>query len=134
MPIFVVQKHHASRLHFDFRLEMGGVLRSWAVPKGPSADTKDKRLAVRVEDHPLEYADFEGEIAEGEYGAGRVEIWDSGEYELLEESEGFLRFRLDGRRLRGGWKLIRMQWKPGENWLLQASRDAEIADDPGPES
>jgi len=134
MPIFVVQKHHASRLHFDFRLEMGGVLRSWAVPKGPSADTKDKRLAVRVEDHPLEYADFEGEIAEGEYGAGRVEIWDSGEYELLEESEGFLRFRLDGRRLRGRWKLIRMQWKPGENWLLQASRDAEIADDPGPES
>ena len=128
MPRFVVQKHHASRLHFDFRLEMDGVLKSWAVPKGPSANTKDKRLAVRVEDHPLEYAEFEGEIAEGEYGAGRVEIWDSGEYELLEESDGFLQFRLDGKRLRGRWKLIRMQWKPGENWLLQASRDAEIVD------
>jgi len=126
MPTFVVQKHFASRLHFDFRLEKDGVLMSWAVPKGPSADTKDKRLAVRVEDHPLDYADFEGEIAEGEYGAGKVEIWDSGEYELLEESEGFLRFRLSGKRMTGKWKLIRMRWKPGENWLLQASRDAEI--------
>lgn len=126
MPRFVVQKHHASRLHYDFRLKSNGVLKSWAVPKGPSADTRDKRLAVRVDDHPLEYADFEGEIEEGRYGAGRVEIWDAGEYEMVEESDGLLRFRLDGRRMRGTWKLIRMRWKPGENWLLQASRDAEV--------
>jgi len=129
LPRFVVHQHFATHVHFDFRLEVEGVLRSWAVPKGPSADTHDKRLAVRVEDHPLEYIDFQGEIPEGQYGAGRVEIWDSGEYEMIEESEGFMRFRLQGERLRGTWKLIRMRWKPGDNWLLQAGRDAEMIGD-----
>ena len=126
MPIFVVHKHHASRLHYDFRLELDGVLWSWAVPKEPSDDTHVKRLAVRVEDHDLAYAGFEGEIEEGSYGAGRVEIWDRGEYEIVERQEGFLRFVLKGRRMQGPWKLIRVDYKPGENWLLAASREARI--------
>lgn len=128
MPRFVVQKHYASHLHFDFRLEMNGVLKSWAVPKGLSAVPKDKRLAVQVDDHPLDYADFEGEIAEGEYGAGRVEIWDSGEFEITEMREGLIRFRLCGRKLHGPWKLIRTKIKPGNNWLLQASPGAHITE------
>jgi DNA ligase D-like protein (predicted 3'-phosphoesterase) len=128
MPRFVIQKHAASRLHYDLRLEMDGVLKSWAVPKEPSADTKVKRLAIEVEDHPLDYADFEGEIEEGNYGAGKVEIWDSGEYELLERSEGFIRVRLSGTRLRGPWKLIHTRYPPGNNWLFAASRGAERLD------
>lgn len=126
MPIFVVHKHHASRLHYDFRLGMNGVLRSWAVPKEPSDDTKVKRLAVQVDDHELSYADFEGVIDEGSYGAGRVEIWDKGEYEIVEQEEGFLRIKLHGKRMQGTWKLIRTNYRPGDNWLLAASRDAKI--------
>jgi len=122
MPRFVIQKHFASRLHYDFRLELDGALKSWAVPKEPSADPSVKRLAIQVEDHELDYADFEGEIEEGQYGAGRVEIWDSGEYELLERNEGFLRVQLDGKRLRGVWKLVRTNYPPGNQWLLIASR------------
>jgi DNA ligase D-like protein (predicted 3'-phosphoesterase) len=133
MPRFVIQKHYASRLHYDFRLEMDGVLKSWAVPKEPSADTKIKRLAIQVEDHDLDYADFEGEIADGEYGAGKVEIWDSGDFEFVERTDGFLRVRLNGKRLRGPWKLIRTNYEPGKSWLLNASHGAEMVD-PDPRS
>ena len=129
MPIFVVHRHHASRLHYDFRLEMAGVLKSWAVPKEPSDDTKVRRLAIQVEDHDLAYADFEGVIEEGSYGAGKVELWDKGEYEMVEQSDGFLRFILRGRRMQGTWKLIRTNFKPGDNWLLAASRGATIIGD-----
>jgi DNA ligase D-like protein (predicted 3'-phosphoesterase) len=129
MPIFVVQRHHASRLHYDFRLEMGGVLKSWAVPKEPSDDTKVRRLAIQVEDHDVAYADFEGVIEEGSYGAGKVELWDKGEYEMVEQSDSFLRFILRGRRMQGTWKLIRTNHKPGDNWLLAASRGAMIREE-----
>lgn len=125
---FVVQEHHASRLHFDLRLEMDGVLKSWAVPKGPSLDPGQKHLAVMVEDHPLEYITFRGEIAEGNYGAGKVEIWDSGNYELVEGSigEGKLVFGLTGAKLKGGFSLIRLKGKDN-NWLLIKLPD-EFAD------
>jgi bifunctional non-homologous end joining protein LigD len=121
---FVVQKHAASRLHYDFRLAMGGVLVSWAVPKGPSYDPREKRLAVHVEDHPLSYKDFEGTIPQGEYGAGSVIVWDAGPYRLREGSvaSGSLKLELDGRKLAGGWALVRM--KAGENqWLLIKEKD-----------
>jgi bifunctional non-homologous end joining protein LigD len=139
-PLFVVQEHHASRLHYDFRLEADGVLKSWAVPKQPSLDPAQKRLAVRVEDHPLGYATFEGIIPEGQYGAGKVEIWDHGTYENLLAQKpapqtiaagiesGRLEFALNGRKLRGKFALIRMQiQRPGkENWLLFKMKD-EVA-------
>jgi len=128
MPRFVIQKHHATRLHYDFRLEMDGVLKSWAVPKEPTADTKVRRLAIEVEDHNLDYMDFQGEIPEGQYGAGTVEVWDRGEYELLERSEGFIRFRLAGDRMRGPWKLVKTHYPPGNNWLLCASHGATLTE------
>ncbi len=113
---FVVQKHQASHLHYDFRLQVAGVLKSWAIPKGPSIDPSDKRLAIQVEDHPVEYKDFEGVIPSGEYGGGAVMIWDCGSYELLEEKEpqkniqeGGIRFRLHGKKLKGGFALIKTQ-------------------------
>jgi len=124
MPRFVIQEHHARRLHWDLRLEMDGVLKSWAVPKRPSADTRLKRLAVQVEDHDLDYIDFQGEIPEGHYGAGTVRIWDSGTYELLERTEDLVRFRLAGRRLRGPWRLVRTRYEGGNKWLLIACRGA----------
>ena len=127
MSRFVIQKHYASRLHYDLRLEMDGVLKSWAIPKEPSDDTKVKRLAIQVEDHDLDYIDFEGEIDEGKYGAGRVEIWDSGEYEFVENERGFMRVRLHGKRLSGPWKLIHTKWKPGNQWLFAASKGAKIS-------
>ena len=124
MPIFVVQEHHASHLHWDFRLEYDGVLKSWAIPKGPSMNPVDKRLAIQVEDHPLEYAQFEGTIPEGHYGAGHVMIWDSGNYEPTNDMEmglkkGVLSFILSGKRLQGEFSLVR--FKKGDNpknWLL----------------
>lgn len=119
MALFVVHEHHARHLHFDLRLEMEGVLKSWAVPKGPSMDPKDKRLAVLVPDHALEYGSFEGVIPEGQYGAGTVHIWDRGDFSLGKGSmeEGKLEFTLNGRKLRGAFVLIRMKGKQKE-WLL----------------
>src|SRR5687767_3784611 len=117
---FVIQKHAASRLHYDFRLEMEGVLRSWAVPKGPSYDPADKRLAVHVEDHPLEYGTFEGIIPKGQYGGGSVVLWDRGTWHpkgdpLAGYRKGKLEFRLEGEKLKGGWRLVRMQGAAGED-------------------
>jgi len=131
--LFTVQKHDATRLHYDFRLELDGVLKSWAVTKGPSLDPADKRLAVRTEDHPLDYATFEGRIPEGEYGGGTVMLWDEGTWEPLEDPRkgletGRLKFRLNSRRLRGAWALIRMkprERETRENWLLIKDRDEE---------
>jgi len=128
---FVVQHHIASRDHYDFRLEWDGVLLSWAVPKGPSCDTRDKRLAVQVEEHPLEYRNFEGTIPKGEYGGGTVMLWDEGHWEPQADvaeglSKGSLKFILRGRRLKGKWALVRMKAKAGEtkaNWLLLKERD-----------
>ncbi|HUH13006.1 MAG TPA: DNA ligase D [Longimicrobiales bacterium] len=129
---FVVQKHAASHLHYDFRLELDGVLKSWAVPKGPSLDPSERRLAVHVEDHPLDYGDFEGVIPQGQYGGGTVLLWDRGTW-LAEGdakkayAKGRLSFRLEGEKLRGGWKLVRMAPREGqkENWLLIKEEDAE---------
>lgn len=114
--IYVIQKHDASHLHYDLRLEMDGVLKSWAVPKTPPTEPGIRRLAVEVEDHPVECADFEGAIPEGEYGAGTVEIWDKGSYTLLERKENKLMIEISGRRLEGVYYLIR--FKGRKNWLF----------------
>jgi bifunctional non-homologous end joining protein LigD len=126
-PIFVVQRHDATRLHYDFRLERNGALASWAVPKGVPLEPGDQRLAVHVEDHPLEYATFEGEIPKGQYGAGTVEIWDRGTYELLEEKRnGGLTVRLHGERLEGTWALVPAKLSgDAKNWLLLRKRDQD---------
>jgi DNA ligase D-like protein (predicted 3'-phosphoesterase) len=136
-PVFVIQKHDASRLHYDLRLEVDGVLKSWAVPKGPSTDPRQKRLAVRVEDHPLEYADFEGVIEEGEYGGGTVIVWDAGPYSNLKTNEdgeplsmeqalraGTVEVWLEGKKLRGGYALIHGKLGGDDrNWLLVKMKD-----------
>ena len=131
--MFVVQKHHASSLHYDFRLEAGGVLKSWAVPKGPSSDPGERRLAMAVEDHSIAYGDFEGMIPEGEYGAGPVIVWDTGEYRNLTErdgaevpieralADGHARVWLEGKKVMGGYSLRRMGGDRG--WLLVKRRD-----------
>lgn len=130
---FVIQKHAASRLHFDLRLEQDGVLKSWAVPKGPSLEPGEKRLAVQVEDHPLEYADFEGVIPQGEYGGGTVMLWDEGRWHEADDGkagEDRIDFVLEGRRLRGGWTLTRMSGRRsegGKNWLLIKRHDDDAA-------
>ena len=118
--IFVIHKHHASHLHWDFRLEMGGVLKSWAVPKEPPKIKGIKRLAIQVEDHSLSYAKFEGEIPEGIYGAGKVKIWDSGTYELLKKSEKEIEFELKGKKLKGKFVLVKTKYgsKPDKSWLF----------------
>jgi len=112
---FVVHRHQARHLHYDFRLEMGGVLRSWAVPKGPPLEPGVRRLAVQVEDHPLDYIDFAGEIPEGEYGAGSVEIWDKGSFDLEKEAVDRLEFSLKGEKLSGNYVLLHTDDK---NWLF----------------
>jgi bifunctional non-homologous end joining protein LigD len=124
-PIFVVQRHDARRLHYDFRLERDGALASWAVPKGVPLEPGQRNLAVHVEDHPLDYASFEGEIPQGEYGAGQVEIWDNGTYDLVEEKkDGGLTVRLDGKKLQGTWALVpaKLSGDP-KNWLLIKKQD-----------
>ena len=131
--IFVVQEHHASHLHYDLRLELDGVLKSWAVPKGPSMKPEDKRLAVEVEDHPLDYAKFHGTIPKGEYGAGEVYIWDKGTWQTDEDAhlglkKGKLEFNLKGKKLKGHFVLVRIR-NPNasnkHNWLLMKKRDKE---------
>src|SRR5713226_9547972 len=137
-PIFMIQEHHARRLHYDFRLEADGVLKSWAVPKEPSLDPSQKRLAVHVEDHPLAYATFHGRIPEGQYGAGTVKIWDHGTYRNLMADKpvpqtvsaaidsGHLEFELHGKKLKGRFALIRMhggKFGKKDNWLLIKMRD-----------
>ncbi|MCZ7662566.1 MAG: hypothetical protein M5U22_06360 [Thermoleophilia bacterium] len=138
-PLYCIQKHAASSLHYDLRLEVDGVLKSWAVPKGPSLDPKERRLAVMTEDHPLEYGDFEGGIPEGEYGAGTVLLWDTGWWEIDREwigstskkgeesdlldpvsalGKGELKFVLHGRKLQGSWVLVQMKGRGTKNWLL----------------
>ncbi len=136
---FVVQKHDASSLHYDFRLEVDGVLKSWAVPKGPSTDPSEKRLALPTEDHPVDYLDFEGVIPEGEYGAGRVIVWDTGRYEneTTEDGElvamadaidnGHVSVRLEGEKISGGYALTRTGSGDDARWLL-VKKDDEEAD------
>ena len=133
--IFVVQRHDATRLHYDFRLEMEGVLKSWAVPKGPSMIAGEKRLAVMVEDHPFDYRNFYGEIPEGNYGAGIVEIWDKGTYKPVQAAEnpekallaglykGDLKFVLNGTHLKGAFALVKINDEEGKNWLLIKKKD-----------
>jgi bifunctional non-homologous end joining protein LigD len=124
MPIFVVHEHHARRLHFDLRIEMDGVLKSWAVPKGPSMNPSDKRLAVMVDDHDLEYAGFEGAIPEGMYGAGQVFIWDNGTYERVsgDIDSGKLEIIFKGKKLKGTFVLAQMSGREKE-WLLIKKND-----------
>jgi bifunctional non-homologous end joining protein LigD len=132
---FVVHEHKAKRLHYDFRLEIGGALKSWAVPKGPSMDPADKRLAVMVPDHPLVYIDFEAIIPEGHYGAGPVVVWDAGTFVPVDTDDpevalknGKLSFELKGRKLKGGFALAQMKHLPrstGKEWLLMKKRDAD---------
>ncbi len=128
---FVIQKHAARRLHYDLRLELDGVMKSWAVTRGPSLVPGEKRLAVQVEDHPIAYNKFEGTIPQGEYGGGTVMIWDRGTWEPEDDphkglQKGHLSFALDGEKLHGGWHLVRMHRRSGEkrdNWLLIKQRD-----------
>ena len=144
--LFVVQKHDASHLHYDFRLEMEGVLKSWAIPKGPSLNPADKRLAMMVEDHPFDYKDFEGIIPEGNYGAGTVIVWDTGTYEPLEPNEGTkkaqnsillkelkagsLKFRMHGKKLKGEFALVRTKGRGENSWLLIKHRDKYASETP----
>ncbi len=133
LPIFVIQKHAATRLHYDFRLEMEGVLKSWAIPKGPSYDPTVKRLAMMTEDHPYDYASFEGVIPAGNYGGGNVIIWDNGTWELTEPDDpaqgikwGKLAFRMYGKKMFGEWALVKIKGRPGSKgneWLLLKHRD-----------
>jgi bifunctional non-homologous end joining protein LigD len=140
--IFVVQRHHASHLHYDFRLELDGVLKSWAIPKGPSMNPKDKRLAMRVEDHPLAYATFEGDIPPGNYGAGHVDVWDHGTYEPINDKgeiitpqeflggleNGSVKFRMKGKLLKGDFSLVHMS-KDEKTWLLIKHKDKFATDE-----
>ncbi|MFT3824874.1 MAG: DNA polymerase ligase N-terminal domain-containing protein [Chitinophagaceae bacterium] len=139
---FVVQRHHASHLHYDFRLELNGTLKSWAIPKGPSLNPKDKRLAMMVEDHPLSYASFEGDIPEGNYGAGHIDVWDHGTYEPEDEKgepvsarqfssdlkKGSIKFNMKGRKLKGSFALVKLK-NSNNSWLLIKHRDKYATDE-----
>ncbi len=141
--IFTVQRHHASHLHYDFRLELNGTLKSWAVPKGPSLNPTDKRLAMMVEDHPISYAGFEGDIPEGNYGAGHVDVWDHGTYEPIDEDgkvitatafnknlhAGSIKFRMKGKKLKGDFALVHMK-QDEKTWLLIKHRDKYATEEP----
>jgi bifunctional non-homologous end joining protein LigD len=135
LPGFCVQRHDATRLHYDFRLEIGGTLKSWAVPKGPSLDPTVRHLAAHVEDHPLEYGVFEGNIPPGNYGAGSVMLWDRGTFEVLDKpaaeeqfARGDLKFRLHGEKLQGDFAIVKMKNRgKGNEWLLIKKRDAHAA-------
>ncbi|MET3874957.1 DNA polymerase ligase N-terminal domain-containing protein [Chitinophaga sp. OAE865] len=140
--IFVVQRHHASRLHYDFRLEINGVLKSWAIPKGPSMNPADKRLAMEVEDHPYDYKDFEGTIPAGNYGAGTVYIWDKGTFELMnpngksfdkealrELKSGDLKIVMKGKKLKGEFALVKMKGREENAWLLIKHKDKYAVDE-----
>jgi DNA ligase D-like protein (predicted 3'-phosphoesterase) len=120
MPIFVIHEHHARNLHWDFRLEIGGVLKSWAIPKQPPRTKAIKRLAIQVPDHLKSYANFEGEIKEGLYGAGKVKIWDKGTYKLIEKDNKKIEFELHGKKLKGKYVLIKTKYgnKPEKSWLF----------------
>jgi bifunctional non-homologous end joining protein LigD len=128
---FFIQRHNASRLHYDFRLEIAGTLKSWAIPKGPSLDPAVKHLAAMVEDHPLDYGDFEGNIPKGEYGGGSVMLWDRGTFELIGEEDGLaqiargdLKFWLHGEKLKGSWALVHMKNRgKGNEWLIIKKKD-----------
>jgi DNA ligase D-like protein (predicted 3'-phosphoesterase) len=132
LPVFVIQKHAATSLHYDFRLEVGGAMRSWAVPKGPSYDPGERRLAMAVEDHPMSWNEFEGVIGPG-YGAGTVIVWDRGSYRYTGDAagmaealdDGYARFVLEGEKLRGEWSLRRMSGQKKESWLLSKRRDSD---------
>jgi DNA ligase D-like protein (predicted 3'-phosphoesterase) len=137
-PIFVIQEHDASTHHYDFRLEINGVLKSWAIPKGISTDPREKRLAMPTEDHPIDYADFEGTIPENEYGGGTVIVWDAGAYRNIKEDDdgnevpvdkcydqGQLEVRLEGKKIKGGYALIRTNKGKDERWLLIKMKDDE---------
>lgn len=140
--IFVVQKHAASHLHYDFRIELHGVLKSWAIPKGPSMNPNDKRLAIMVEDHPYAYKDFEGTIPEGNYGAGTVIVWDNGTYTTPEEQskaatenklksdleKGHVSFMLNGKKLKGEFSLVKLKNKDNKSWLLIKKNDSYALD------
>ncbi|MBA3829046.1 MAG: 3'-phosphoesterase [Taibaiella sp.] len=140
--VFTIQRHHASHLHYDFRLELDGVLKSWAVPKGPSLNPSDKRLAMMVEDHPKDYATFEGDIPQGNYGAGHVDVWDHGTYEPIDEDgnvitakefahnlhAGSIKFRMKGKKLKGDFALVNMK-KDEKTWLLIKHRDKYATDE-----
>ena len=140
--IFTVQRHHASQLHYDFRLELNGTLKSWAVPKGPSLNPKDRRLAMMVEDHPINYASFEGDIPAGNYGAGHVDVWDHGTYEPIDENgelitatafarnlhAGSIKFRMKGKHLKGDFALVNMHKDP-KTWLLIKHKDKYATED-----
>ncbi len=140
-PIFVIQKHDATRLHYDLRLELDGTMKSWAVPNGPSLDPADKRLAIRTEDHPLSYATFEGTIPKGEYGGGTVMLWDRGIWWPVPGKDprqslkkGHLHFFVDGERMKGEWILIRLRPRPGEkkeNWMLRKIEDEHVGNPTG---
>lgn len=127
MPRFVIQEHHAKKLHYDFRLEMNGVLRSWAVPKAPSKKADLKRLAIQVDDHDIGYINFQGAIEEGSYGAGKVRVWDKGTYDIESKKDDKIVFFLHGDRLDGRYTLLKMKWGADQWLLFKTKKDRNVS-------